>query len=223
MKPIKEYIISSTKQAAYIPILDEEPSFAAMFLTKKDLNKAHNLLIETFEEIKSNKPYHLPLYETILNSHKNFMWFAALFRKIERILNPQKKYRLSYARCPKAVKGEKLEVYQPFKSHNGKTLSYPKSNVKWQTPINNYRIQYIIANYSLEDFQDEQLPAWYLLKETTIYEEYNEKTNTRIRIDFRDGRLMYFIAGASDNWQLIDAPQEMDHIVSAFLFKHLID
>lgn len=225
MKPIKEYKIKSSLQAAYIPILDAEPSFAAKFLTKEDLKKAYELLKETFEEIKSNKPYHLPLYNTILNSGYNFTWFVNFFRTIESILR-KKPVHIDLRKCPIQLE-EKLEVYQPYnvalKSKGNFTFRTPKTNVKNQSPINNYRIRYIMAQYDLSEFQDDQFPGWYLLSETTIFEQYNEKTNTRVKIEFRDGRFYYFIAGASDNWQYIDAPKEMDHIVSALIFRNVLD
>ena len=224
MKPIKEYKISSKKQAAYIPILDAEPSFAAKFLTKKDLKKAYKLLTETFREINNNEPYHLPLYYTILNSGYNFTWFVNFFRTIESILR-KRPIHIDLTKCPIQLE-EKLEVYQPYKAHlesdSSYRLYYLSSNVRDRIPINNYRIKYIGANYDLSEFQDDQYPGWYLLSETTIFEQYNEKTNVRVRIEFNGGRFHYFIAGASDNWQYIDAPKEMDHVVSALIFRNVL-
>ena len=79
-----------------------------------------------------------------------------------------------------------------------------------------------MENYDMSDFIDDAYPAWYLLRETTIFEQYSEKTNTRVRIDFRNGEFMYFIAGASDNWQpILGVPVEMDHVVSALLFRNV--
>ena len=81
-----------------------------------------------------------------------------------------------------------------------------------------------MENYDMSDFIDDAYPAWYLLRETTIFEQYSEKTNTRVRIDFRNGEFMYFIAGASDNWHQISlVPEEMDHIVAALLFRSYSD
>lgn len=224
MKPIKEYKISSKKQAAYIPILDAEPSFAAKFLTKKDLKKAYKLLTETFREINNNEPYHLPLYCTILNSGYNFTWFVNFFRAIESILR-KKPIHIDLTKCPIQLE-EKLEVYQPYGAYlepdSSYRLYYLSSNVKNQHPINNYRIKYIGANYDLSEFQDDQYPGWYLLSETTIFEQYNEKTNVRVRIEFNGGKFHYFIAGASDNWQYINAPKEMDHIISALIFRNVL-
>ena len=225
MKPIKEYKIKSSLQAAYIPILDAEPSFAAKFLTKKDLVKAYKLLTETFKEINNNEPYHLLLYDTILYSGYNFTWFVNFFREIENILRKEPMY-IDLTKCPIQLE-EKLEVYQPYyaesRSKENFSLQTPRTNVKTQSPINNYRMRYIMAQYDLSEFQDDQFPGWYLLSETTIFEQYNEKTNTRVKIEFRDGRFYYFIAGASDNWQFIDAPKEMDHVVSALIFRNVLD
>ena len=225
MKPIKEYKLSSKKQAAYIPILDAEPSFAAKFLTKKDLKKAYELLKETFREINSNEPYHLPLYNTILNSGYNFTWFVNFFREIENILNEEPLF-IDLTKCPIQLDSN-LEIYQPYNispvSKANVVLYYSSTNVKTQPPINNYRIKYISAQYDLSEFQDDQYPGWYLLGETTIFEQYNEKTNKRVRIDFVGGRFYYYTAGASDNWQMIQAPQEMDDVVSALIFRNVLD
>lgn len=225
MREIKEYILTeSNKQAEYVPILDEDFSFAARFLTKKDLEKAYEVLKETFKEIKTEKPFHLPLYETILDSRFNFMWFVNFFREIENILDKDE-YKIDFKKCPLNA-GKELEVYQPFKlsvRKGQRCLTYPKRNVEDQPPVNNYRIKYIAANYDLSEFQDDQYPGWYLLQDTTVFEQYNEKTNTRVRIEFRSGEFMYFIAGASDNWiQIEDVPREMTHVVSALLFRNVL-
>ena len=51
--------------------------------------------------------------------------------------------------------------------------------------------------------------------------KYSYKTNTRIRIDFRNNNLYYFIAGASDNWREIeDVPNEMKYVVYSLLYKN---
>lgn len=222
---LKSIHINNYAQGAYIPILDEEPSFAAKFLTKKDLTKAYRLLKETFKEINKQEPYHLPLYFTIINSRYNFMWFVNFFRAIEEI-REEKETKINFLMCP-TDSSYILEVYQPFSIgyNRDKTIKFqtPSINVKAQPPINNYRIGYIRANYNLQDFQDDQYPGWYLLKETTVFEQYNEKTNVRVKIEFRSGRFFYFIAGASDNWQLIDTPPEIDHVVSALLFRNVLD
>ena len=76
----------------------------------------------------------------------------------------------------------------------------------------------------MSDFIDDAYPAWYLINTTTVFEQYSEKTNTRVRVDFREGEFMYFIAGASDNWQRIEeVPAEMDHVIAALLFRSYSD
>ena len=81
-----------------------------------------------------------------------------------------------------------------------------------------------MENYDMSEFIDDCYPNWYLLKDTTVFEQYSEKTNTRVRIDFRDGEFSYYIAGASDNWQKIECvPIEMDHIISALIFRNYMD
>ena len=114
-------------------------------------------------------------------------------------------------------------IYQPFftQVHDGVAIiCVPKTLSKQRLPIINYRIKYIMESYDMSDFLDDAFPSWYILQESTIFEQYSEKTNTRVRVDFKDGEFLYFIAGASDNWQRIeDVPAEMDHVISALIFR----
>lgn len=228
LKDLKEYKLDNKKQGSYIPILDKDPVFAAKFLTIKDLEVSYKLLKEVFEDLKKGKNYYEVLNETLLYSYDNFLWFVAFFKEMENLLDVDE-YSIPYERTPrvKSIKG--LHIYQPFRStlkknkRTGKySLKYLETNAKGQVAINNYRITYIAQNYEMGDFQDDVFPAWYLLKETTVFEQYNEKTNTRVRVEFRNGEFQYFISGASDNWQAIeDVPLEMDNVVSALLFRKI--
>lgn len=225
LEGIKNIYLQKSKYAAYIPILDQNPTFAANFLTKNDLQTSYNLLKEVYSDLRSGIVNYIPLTSTVLASRDNFMWFATFFKELEAGLNIEEPFDIPYTSSPENV-GEAPEVYQPFKSVQRKGsigLTYLKTNVKDQPPINNYRILYIMADYDMDEFQGDCYPGWYLLKDTTVFEQYNEKTNTRVRIDFRNGEFLYFIAGASDNWQPIpDVPIEMDHVVSALLFRNVM-
>ena len=222
LKPIKEYNLTSTKQAHYIPILDKDPIFAARALTKKDLEKSYKLLKETFTEIADHSVYHEPLANTILFSRENFMWFSSFLKEMEKILR-KREFEISYEECPSANNLKPPVVYQPFRAlprkEGLKLFNYRALSKKLQS-VNNYRIKYIMENYDMSEFIDDAYPAWYLLKDTTVFEQYSEKTNTRVRVDFRDGEFSYFIAGASDNWQKIEGvPLEMDHVIAALIFR----
>ena len=224
LKPIKEYNLTSKKQAHYIPILDRDSTFAARALTKKDMEKSYKLLKETFKEIEKEEIYHEPLANTILFSRENFTWFAAFFKELENLLMINNKYEIiPYEKCPTTSFIKPPVVYQPFYAQLPKTravLFNYKVLSKKLHPINNYRIKYIMENYDMSEFIDDAYPNWYLIKDTTVFEQYSEKTNTRVRVDFRDGEFSYFIAGASDNWQKIErVPIEMDHVVAALLFR----
>jgi hypothetical protein len=224
LSELKETYIEKSKYAAYIPILDINPVFAANFLTKEDLKTSYNLLIKVYNDIKENLFTYKPLISTILDSRGNFMWFATFFKELEKNLEVEEPYNIPY-KCSPDNEDSELTIYQPFKAthRKGKVgLTYLKTNVKDQSPINNYRILYIMEDYDMNDFQGDCYPGWYLLKDTTVFEQYNEKTNTRVRIDFRNGEFLYFIAGASDNWQPIpEVPIEMDHVVSALIFRNV--
>lgn len=218
---IKNTQITKSRYAAYIPILDADPVFAANFLTIEDLKYSYNLLRDAYDDLKLGNINYVPLTNTILASRDNFLWFATFFRELEKAMGIQEPYNIPYKKSPE---NEDIapEVYQPFKYTSTKKLKYLKTNVKDQSPINNYRILYIMADYDMDEFQGDCYPGWYLLKDTTVFEQYNEKTNTRVRIDFRNGEFLYFIAGASDNWQPIpEVPIEMDHVISALLFRNV--
>lgn len=222
LKPIKEYSLTSAKQAHYIPILDRDSTFAARALTKKDILKAYNLLKETFKEIDKDKIYHEPLANTILFSRENFTWFAAFFKELENILEIEELY-IPFEKCPPVNYLKPPVVYQPFRALNDKgrlvLFNYRHLSKKLH-PINNYRIKYIMENYDMSEFIDDAYPNWYLIKDTTVFEQYSEKTNTRVRVDFRDGEFSYFIAGASDNWKKIEGvPLDMDHVIAALIFR----
>ena len=223
LKPIKEYQLREFNQSLYIPVLDRDPVYAARALTKKDIVKAYCLLKEVFQEIKDNNIYHEPLVNTLLYSRENFMWYVSFFKELKNITRDNKEFEIPYEKCPFSKGTSSIALYQPFYAHTRKgtaVLFNYKVLSKKLPPINNYRIKYIMENYDMSDFIDDCYPAWYLIKRTTIFEQYSEKTNTRVRIDFREGEFHYYIAGASDNWQKIEyVPVEMDHVISALLFR----
>lgn len=227
LKPLKEYKPTSTKQAHYIPILDRNPVFAARALTKKDIKKAYDLLITSYEEIKKGEIYHEPMVNTLLFSRENFTWFSSMLKELENILNIDEAYEVPFDKCPLINFVKPPAVYPPFRcstDRGGLRLYNYRTLSKKLHPINNHRVKYIMENYDMSEFIDDAYPEWYLLKTTTVFEQYSEKTNTRVRIDFRDGEFMYFIAGASDNWQQIElVPEEMDHVIAALLFRSYSD
>ena len=228
---VREYKIEKLADSAYIPVLDRDPEFAARFLLKKEVPKCYEILKDMYNGMKKGEVRRLILYETVMDSKDNFLWYVAFFKELEKILKIEEDYRVPMEVCPENS-GEAPKVYQPFRvlkrpyARKEGGIRYADvcnlpTNAKNQDPINNYRIAYIVADYDMSEFQDDVYPAWYLLKNTTILEQYNEKTNTRVRIDFRNGGFIYFLAGASDNWQMIpDVPREMDHIISALIFRH---
>jgi hypothetical protein len=225
LKPLKDYRLCSATQTKYIPILDSDPVLAARALTKKDIEKSYKLLKKSFEEISVNEAYHEPIVNTILFSQKNFLWFSSMLKEFERILGSEE-CEIPFEKCPDNTSGS-LVVYPPYSVYPNKG-KYRLCNVKTLSkelhPINNHRIKYIIENFDMSEFINDCYPAWYLLKDTTVFEQYSEKTNTRVRVDFKGGEFSYFIAGASDNWQKIEpVPIEMDHVIAALIFRSYID
>ena len=74
--------------------------------------------------------------------------------------------------------------------------------------------------YHVSDFRG-GFPAWFALSKVTILEQYNPKTNKRVKIEFSQGEFRYYTAGASDKWaRILGVPLEMDNIISALLFRN---
>ena len=236
LKSIKEYKSKVPERLSYIPVLDKNAECAADYLTINDMNSSYKLLKEVFKEIESDHGVHQILYDTIMFNQTNFNWYCKFFKQLECNLKIVNVYDLPYDKCPEA-KDNKIKitrgasrflVHSPYGIYYKKgmySLSYLPSNKNNVDFISNYRIKYILDAYSIEDFKGCTLPGWYSLSNTTIYEKYSYKTSTRIRIDYRDGQLYYFIAGASDNWKEIeDVPEDMIYVIFSLLYKnYLVD
>ena len=228
MLKLTEFKPEKREEAAYVPILDREPLYAALSLTKKDLEKTFFLLSKTFNEIFDDISFeectHKVLMDSILDCEENFLWFTAFYREVEKAFEFPIPSNLPFKKCPKNHSATKRPVFhRPFKIDRYKgeyKLRYFKNLANQMDPVNAHRVKYILEEHELTDFQGNMFPAWYLLKATPIFEQYNERTNTRVKIDFQNGEFQYYISGASDNWQPIpDVPLEMDHVVSALLFR----
>ena len=236
LKNIEEFASKNHVDLSYIPILDADPSLSARFLTKKDLEASYKLLAQCFEEIRSNEITHTILCYTITFNEYNFKWYVTLLKEIEDLLNV-KPIKIPYSKCPSDVKDKLVEknrkekslkvipyVYQPFYSYlearTGKfTPVYLEQNLEGRDEVTNYRLYYISEQYQAQEFQDETFPNWYLFKGITVYEKYNEKTNVRVRIDYIDNKLTYFIAGASDNWKKVETFEDLEHVIASLIFK----
>ena len=227
MLKLENYRINNPEEGAYIPILDREPEFAAKFLTKVDLDAAYKLLTSVFKEIKEENYIHTIMVDTVLDTKDNFLWYSSFLYALENALGvePEDSFEIPMEKCPENREIKKRVRYQPpFRVDKGRKYwkaNYVTNFAHVDDPIKAYRVQYILLEYDIEDFQDEVFPAWYVLNETTIFEQYNERTNTRVKVTFNGGEFRYFIAGASDNWaEVVDVPLEMDHIISALILRN---
>lgn len=225
MLDLQNKIIKSKIEGAYIPVLDKDPIFAAQSLTKKDLLSSYKLLCDFYKDLQIGGKTYPILRDTIMDNQFNFNWYATFFGKIEELIEGDASYEIPFHLIPKTSGVDTVKVQQPFgiRLTRDKELKtyYLQKNVSSQIPINNYRMLYIREQFDLEDFQNDCYPGWYLLKETTVFEQYNAKTNTRVRIDFMNGEFQYYVAGASDNWEpVVDVPLEMDSVVAALLFRN---
>ena len=231
-KELKSYRFKDSSLFMYIPVLDYNPVYACRYLTRADLMDSYNLLKKTFKEISEGKVKHSLIADTILYCKENFEWYIALVKEASELLR-ESSVEIPYDKCPlssiKDLGGNRgnspIKVYHPFGVYyDGKRKNYYAEYLKFNRsdndPINNYRIKYIVEQYELNEFMGASYPSWYSLSDLTIYEKYCTKTNTRIRIDFKDGKLHYFIAGASDNWEEIEnVPDNMIYVIFALLFR----
>ena len=115
LPPLNTYRFSFSRQARYIPILDKDPVLAARALTIADIKKSYILLREIFEEIRVEKDiYPTPLISTLLFSRENYLWFSAFLKELEKLLNIEEEYEISYEKCPTGNSLKAPIVYQPF-------------------------------------------------------------------------------------------------------------
>lgn len=206
------------------PILDRDPILAANFLTKEDCERCLDLLINTYSSIGEKEQKNKLLELQLTASNLNFEWFAKFTTEVGRLATGSPYIEVPYHhedKIPKERERFPLTLFPPiiYKSHKKKVepLTF---KVRDKDPINTWRIKYIQEQYDESDFYD-GFPAWYIMSEITIYEEYNTKTHCRVKIDHINGEFIYYIAGASDKWRrIIGVPSEMDCVVASFLFKN---
>ena len=235
LRNLSELQYDDIEKFAYIPILDNNPTFAARFLTVEDTRKSYDLLVSVFTEIaKGNNKVHPLMFETVLFCEHNFLWYSTFLKELEDILNV-KPHKISFEKCPAKysltspnlrgkIKKCPPAIYHPFACYfsarkRAFVAEYLKQNIASNKEVDNYRLKYLSEGYHADDFQDCTFPAWYSLETFTIYENYNEWTNTRVRIDYDSGKFLYYIAGASDNWKKVTDFEDIDKVVSVLIYK----
>lgn len=202
------------------PMLDKDPVLAADFLTKKDSEEALINLTETFKNLQSEQQRNKALELLILKSKENFLWFAKYATEVDRLVTGTTAIEIPYA-LTDTLECSSLLLLPPIKYNSTKKLIEPVLyKVREKDPVNMWRIQYIKGEYAANEFYG-GYPAWYVMSETTIYEQYCTRTNRRVKIDCINGEFVYYLAGASDKWRrIIGVPTEMDLIVASLLFKN---
>ena len=210
--------VEKETEAAYPPILDMDPIFAARFLCKEDLDVYFIVMKKAIYELCEQKEVcEFPIIvETMKYSKKNLEWFLTFYREMEIL----KEVAYEKFEIPEiSFIGEDL-LFQPPIIVKNKKIRYIDIRIKNNNPINKHRVTYIKRCLEVTDFR-EGYPAWYSFNDTTVFEKYDENSNTRVRIDFNNGEFLYYICGASDNWQqLQDVPLEIDYVISALLFRN---
>ena len=212
-------IVGKDTEAAYPPILDTDPVFAARILCKEDLDIFYIVLRKAFNSIcNSGTSSEFPiLIDSIMYSKENLDWFMTFYKEMEVLKGED----YSYFRAPvRKFKGKGVDFQPPFYVDSNNKIYYEKIRIKSKNPIIKYRVEYIRRRLDVTAFRD-GYPAWYSFDDTTVFEHYDENSNVRVRIDFNNGEFFYYICGASDNWQqLQEVPLEIDYIVSALLFRN---
>ena len=212
-------ILEKETEAAYPPILDMDPIYAARFLCKEDLDIFCTVLKKAFESICNfeEKEEFPVLIASVMYSKENLEWFMTFYKELEAL----KEEEYTYLELPtRKFKGKGLSFQPPFYVDHENKVHYEKIRIRNNNPIIKHRVEYIKRGLDVSSFRD-GYPAWYSFDDTTVFEHYDENSNVRVRIDFNNGEFLYYICGASDNWQrLQDVPIEIDYVVSALLFKN---
>lgn len=223
LKTFDRYLVKGSKNGFYPPILDINPKFAAGFMTDEDTIKSYEAIYDVFNcLLMEAKSKYFILEHDVLYNHINFRWFVGFYIAICKVLNKEatldKEELMKYS--PNFCIKSSFTLQYPFYISKNNLVEYYRYNVENKDDfVAGHRIRYISECYSLEDFS-QGFPAWYNFLNTTIYEKYSERTNIRVRVDFCDNNLLYFIAGASDDWQQItEVPVEIDDIVKSIIFR----
>ena len=222
-KEISKLVSDNEVELYFPPVLDRDATFAAKFLTKEDTKSSYSFILLLFKAIEEGTLSNYVLAEKFLGKNgRAYRWLVIFFKELEKVLNIENKRAIPEFPCEI---DEELDFPPPCRTieRANKVPKYRLEPIKIKLNkddvINKHRVMYIKGCYELEDFYG-GYPSWYLLSDTTVYESYNVKTNRRIRIDYRKGEFLYFIAGASDNWQqIVDVPLEMDYVIAALLFR----
>lgn len=216
----KKIYADSEIKLYFPPVLDYDATFAAQSLCKEDMRACYNFLKLIFQAIENNTLNEYVIMNDFLSDNsKAFFWIVTFFKEIEKLLQVEEAYSVPFYDFKDSKKLSFPPPYSFKKCKEGCKIVPIELNLKSDDVVNKYRVMYIKNCYEVTDFID-GYPSWYVLSDTTIFEEYNVKTNKRIRIDCNKGEFLYFIAGASDNWQqIVDVPLEMDYVVASLLFR----
>ena len=115
-------------EAAYPPILDEDPTYAAQFLCKEDLDIYYMVLKNTLSSLNGDCDFPI-LKNSIKFSKKNFEWFMTFFREMEIL----KKEDFTHFDIPELTFPEtSLDLQPPFYVENNK-IYYDKIKIRNNT------------------------------------------------------------------------------------------
>lgn len=236
LRNVENELLDEIDEAYFPPILSYNPIENAHDLTIEDSKNTYSALYSSFNALSKGEKVHTLLEESIMFSHSQFMYFATLFRELEKII-PLSDFGFSnsldipFHLIPDkkgSIIEEQLHIQPPIyletvrNKYRIKYKSYGDKNYTNISPVMLYRFQYISMSYELTDFRD-GYPSWYNMRQNgciTLFERYVPQLNRRVRIRWNKNEFEYHISGASDNWQKIyDVPLEMDTIIAALLFR----
>ncbi len=201
------------------PILDEDPVLATKYLSLADSSHFINVLIQTYNNLGEDNQVNIALEELMLHSKVNYEWFRSFTLALNQLENEGREIYIPSEDIANLRTDDTQLVFVPPLEYKYQKVSPIRIHAKDNNVITLNRVLYIREGYSKADFR-KGYPSWYSLSEVTIFERYNPKTNKRVRIDFKNGEFKYYMAGASDCWiEIVDVPLEMDHVVSALLFR----
>ena len=217
-RALENIVVKNNEQLSYPYILDRDPIIAAKYLTIEDGKEAVELLSYTYRALKGKEKSKYVLLERNMQMHAVFDWFAKFYTELINYYDMEGYEEVPYDLKPKGQVNHNLLFFPPL-IYKAKKIIEVKFPSKIVDTVSKYRCLYIKKKVQLSDFK-EGYPSWYTLSNMTLFEDYNIMTNTRVKLDFKEGEFRYFIAGASDNWKEIrDVPLEMDHVISALIFR----
>lgn len=215
---------------AYFPLLTStDATLCAQNLTKDDLLIFYNVCKDFYKNILDpNRIKYEIMEKYFCCSLTAYMWLAEMFLEAQKLLltdhDDIAEIAVPYddSIVGSTLKKKQIRATAPYKvieRDNDGYWAYPTRSSKDTTFLQRNRIFYISQMYEASDFYV-GYPSWYRLSKATVFEQYCPQIGKRVKIVYKDNEYLYYVCGASDNWQRIKGvPIEVDWVITALLFR----